>query len=739
MFSRKNKHKSSTASSNASSASGASPSNASSTSSATSPKELSTRLERKHQEAKRKLTEADALYKQLQQLTTQVKQELQNVENIYNVLPSDRVTQSIDALTPILKKYMEQEQSATEKKREIDALYERIRQMRQSIQTILQECKKIETESNRAFTEAASTLGNLQSIAQTTKRQSDEAKQKIMDEIELEKRTRESLTSAVQATAQRDAQVIQQNQALQHRAQTLFDQCTDLVQYFYKQTEQQQGRYVYDKFCFPQKVGDVLDTLKNHEELNIVLAIAEAEMKKHQKRMPTQFTECFHKQDSDAHTPDYLKTEFQQLVKSIPIKTLKYETKSMADIAQLLPTAHSKWTSSASTCQQHFNNAQQKLTAFIDAYETARLEFKEHKVELLYPVSQVDTRTMLPVSAPFGHCIFSPRSGEVWCYCDVQTNGTIYWKRIETCTAGGQYAFIDYATQKVYTYNTTTSTPVEDTTVPNSPALFDTVSARYYTILRLVESGYVISSRIPENVRFTARNEYNRNEDLWLKKYGSTDYFRQLISYVGNPKKKPWEAFTVPLKCASTNVMKMEYDVNITFSIEGGRQLKVILTNHTNQTIHFTLAGPFRRQSEALSTFFGGVRTPRINRATFDTITLDDIQQDTYKRFKNKNKGHSIEFTFNNSLETYAFYLALTKGHSERISCEGDEDAFKQALEKRRGGRRTPTRRAPHAGLARTTRRKQKRVNVRKRRNRSGTHKRAINRGHGKVFTRRRI
>jgi hypothetical protein len=185
----------------------------------------------------------------------------------------------------------------------------------------------------------------------------------------------------------------------------------------------------------------------------------------------------------------------------------------------------------------------------------------------------------------------------------------------------------------------------------------------------------------------------------------------------------------------------MENDVTIKFSEEGGRQLKVTLTNtSTPQTIHFTLAGSFRRRSEILTAITSdGVRTPKINSATFYTITLDDIQQDTHKRLKNKNKGHSIEFTFNNSLETYAFYLALTKGHSDTISCEGDEDAFKQARKKRRGGRRTPTRRAPHSGLARSTLRRQKRVNVRKRRNRSGTHKKAINRGHGKVFTRRRI
>jgi len=182
--------------------------------------------------------------------------------------------------------------------------------------------------------------------------------------------------------------------------------------------------------------------------------------------------------------------------------------------------------------------------------------------------------------------------------------------------------------------------------------------------------------------------------------------------------------------------MGMENDVTIKFSEEGRRQLKVIITDTRTggDTKPFTLSGPFKSGKVS---FARTTRTPKIHSATFDTITLDDIQIDTNKRLKNKDEKSLIEFTFNNSLETYAFYLALTKGHSYKISCDGDEDAFKQAL-KKRGGRRTPTRRAPHAGLARSTRRRQKRVNVRKR-NRSGTHKKAINRaGHGNVFTRRR-
>ena len=716
-------------------ASSTSPSNASSTSSATPPQVLSTRLERQHQEATQKLAKADGLYKQLQELTDTVKRELQSVEDIYNKLPSVRVTQSIDTLTPILEKYTEQEKDANEKKHKINTLYEHIKQTRQSIQTILDECKQIETDSNSAFTEATSTLQDLQTIAHTTKQRSEKAEKKIMQQIELEKETQASLSSANKARIQTSRRQKQDKDALQLRARTLFEQCQTLKEYFYNQS-QSGTSYVYNTFSFPQTAEDVVDTLRIGEELKIVLAIAEAEKKKRLQLMPTQFEKLLFDHSTTPSPPDYLKTEFQQMVKSIPIpiQDLKYETKSMTDIAQLLSAADSKWNSSTRTCQQYFNDAQQQLTAFIDAYETLRLSFKEEKVEMLYPLSEVHQQySILPISSPFGDCIFLTRSNEVYCY--LQSNGTNLWQCTEMCKPDKVYGYINYSEKKVYTYdpNKRISTECD---YHNPSTLFDTESARYYTILRLVESGVVISSQIPENVRFTARNEYNRNEDHWLKKHGSSDYFRQLISYVGNPKKKPWDALTVPLQCESTNVPGMENDVTITFSKEGIRQLKVIITNTSSgNTRHFTLAGLFKSGKVPLARTD---RTPKIHSATFDTITLDDIQIDTNTRLKNKDKESLIKFTFNNSLETYAFYLALTKGHSDKISCDGDEDAFKQALKKRMGGRRTPTRRAPHAGLARSTRRRQKRVNVRKRRNRSGTHKKAINRGHGKVFTRRR-
>ena len=556
----------------------------------------------------------------------------------------------------------------------------------------------------------------------------------------------------------------------------LYAQCGALQEYFY--TNKRDDYYEYTKFVFPTNKKDVQKVVgtSSANKLIIQLAIAEAEMKKHLATFPRKFKQYFKPPDTDDGTekPAYLNGEtaedeplLEQLRNVALIKSffsgLTFQGHTIQNMMDFLTLEKNRWDAALKSCNKSYTEAESKLGSYIEAYEKAQLHFLYKKSANLFCTV---TKTVADKGALddlteslCGVCILVRSDNKLYCNVVEPTK----WVEIGDIRTDSIYIQCDEKEiYKMYCDDEGDLKPVPITEYRTSTILYDEESARHYTLLKYIEEGFFFSTTSQPKPQFSQLLEYentphdercgytaNVTRAREVFELGEDVRLRKLIKYVYNVVVLTWppqmeKVFKdCPLHCTSTNIQGGEVTSNphITFERTENNELVVVLKSAT-----IAHSSPVKLTICDTKSQMGKVSTPELLLLTendeihLKNIHLQNIQGGiSYSRCKSTNKDsqkYVLKFRFeNNTLESYVFYLVLAQGGHDNQLEYGGQHKFTQGG----GRRRTPTRRAPHSGLVRSTRRRQKRVNVRKRRNHSGTHKKAINRGHGKVFTRRRI